>query len=269
MATEAGRKILAGARVRRLRRELGLSQAGMAAELGISASYLNLMERNQRPVTAQVLIRLAEAFNIDPRGFAREEEARLQNELDEMFSDPLFRSAPVARDELREFADIAPSVADAVQRLYSAYRDLKEGGGGASGVADDERSEAASANNPVERVRDLIQSAANHFPELEARAEAVADDIAKTGSDLLPALIARLKDTHDIRVQILPVDVMPSSLRRFDHHRHRLMLSELVDNHGRTFQTAYQLALIEWRDVIGTIASRLEPEPSQIGRAHV
>ena len=117
MATEAGRKILAGARVRRLRRELGLSQAGMAAELGISASYLNLMERNQRPVTAQVLIRLAEAFNIDPRGFAREEEARLQNELDEMFSDPLFRSAPVARDELREFADIAPSVADAVQRL--------------------------------------------------------------------------------------------------------------------------------------------------------
>ena len=262
MATDAGRKILAGARVRRLRRELGLSQAGMAAELGISASYLNLMERNQRPVTAQVLIRLAEAFNVDPRGFAREEEARLQSELDELFADPLFRAAPVARDELREFADIAPSVAEAVQRLYTAYRDLKEEGADASGLADDERGEAASSNNPVDRVRDLIQSATNHFPELEARAEALADDIAKTGSDLLPALVTRLKEMHGIRVQVLPVDVMPSSLRRFDHHRRRLMLSELVDVHGRTFQTAYQLALIEWRDVIDTIATRLEPEQS-------
>ena len=262
MATEAGRKILAGARVRRLRRELGLSQAGMAAELGISASYLNLMERNQRPVTAQVLIRLAEAFNVDPRGFAREEEARLQSEFDEMFADPLFRAAPVARDELREFADIAPSVADAVQRLYVAYRDLKEGGGAASGLADDERSEAVSSNNPVDRVRDLIQSATNHFPELEARAESLADDIAKSGSDLLPALVARLKEMHGIRVQVLPVDVMPSSLRRFDHHRRRLMLSELVDIHGRAFQTAYQLALIEWRDTIDAIATRLEPEQS-------
>ena len=67
---------------------------------------------------------------------------------------------------------------------------------------------------------------------------------------------------HGIRVQVLPVDVMPSSLRRFDHHRRRLMLSELVDVHGRTFQTAYQLALIEWRDVIDAIATRLEPEQS-------
>ena len=258
---EAGRKILAGARVRRLRRELGLSQSGMAAELGISASYLNLMERNQRPVTAQVLIRLAEAFNVDPRSFAREEEARLQGELDEVFADPLFRAAPVARDELRELADLAPSVADAVQRLYSAYRDLKEGGAGFSGLSEDERGETASANNPVDRVRDRIQSATNHFPELEGQAEALADELVNSGGDLLSALTSRLKERHGIRVQILPVDVMPGSLRRFDHHRRRLMLSELVDAPGRTFQAAYQLALIEWREAIDAIANRLETEP--------
>jgi predicted transcriptional regulator/DNA-binding XRE family transcriptional regulator len=257
---EAARKILAGARVRRLRRELGLSQSGMAAELGISASYLNLMERNQRPVTAQVLIRLAEAFNVDPRGFAREEEARLQSELDEVFSDPLFRSQPVARDELRELADLAPSVADAVQRLYAAYRDMKEGGAGLSNLEDDERGEGPRGSNPVDRVRDLIQSAANHFAEIEAHAETLADEMQNTGSDLLSALSARLKEKHGIRVQILPVDVMPASLRRFDHHRRRLMLSELVDASGRIFQTAYQLALIEWREVIDAIATRLEPE---------
>ena len=258
--TEAGRKILAGARVRKLRRELGLSQSGMASELGISASYLNLMERNQRPVTAQVLIRMAEAFNVDPRSFAREEEARLQGELDEVFTDPLFRGQAVAKDELRELTNMAPSIAEAVQRLYAAYLDLKEGGARLPDTLDGDRGEATTANNPVDRVRDLIQSATNHFPELEARAEALAEDLAKTGSDLLSALTARLKDVHGIRVQILPVDVMPASLRRFDHHRRRLMISELVDASGRSFQAAFQLALIEWRDTIDAIANRLEPE---------
>lgn len=257
MAGDVGRKILAGARVRRLRRELGLSQSGMATELGISASYLNLMERNQRPVTAQVLIRMAEAYNVDPRSFAREEETRLQSELDEVFADPIFRSQPVARDELRELSDIAPSVAEAVQRLYAAYRDIKEGIGPSGGM-DGDRGDSSPENNPVDRVRDLIQSAANHFPELEALAETLANELNKTGLDLLSALTARLKDKHGIRVQILPVDVMPSSLRRFDHHRRRLMISELVDQPGRTFQTAYQLALIEWREAIEGIVTRLE-----------
>lgn len=259
MPGDAGRKILAGARVRRLRRELGLSQSGMASELGISASYLNLMERNQRPVTAQVLIRLAEAYNVDPRSFAREEETRLQTELEEVFADPLFRALPVTREDMRELADIAPTVADAVQRLYAAYRDVKEGAGAPSGM-DGDRGDSSPENNPVDRVRDLIQSATNHFPELEALAEALATELQKSGADLLSSLTARLKDQHGIRVQILPVDVMPSSLRRFDHHRRRLMISELVDQPGRAFQTAYQLALIEWRETIEGIVTRLEPK---------
>jgi len=57
----AQRKLFLGARLRRLRRERGLNQAAMADEIGISASYLNHLERNQRPVTAGILLRLAEA----------------------------------------------------------------------------------------------------------------------------------------------------------------------------------------------------------------
>ena len=58
----AQRKLFLGARVKRLRRERGLNQSQMADELGISASYLNHLERNQRPVTAGILLRLAEIF---------------------------------------------------------------------------------------------------------------------------------------------------------------------------------------------------------------
>ena len=49
-----------GSRIRALRRREGLSQARMAERLRISPSYLNLIEHNQRPMSALVLLRLAE-----------------------------------------------------------------------------------------------------------------------------------------------------------------------------------------------------------------
>ena len=47
--------ILAGPALRRLRKRESLTQAAMAGMLGISPSYLNLIERNQRPLSARVL----------------------------------------------------------------------------------------------------------------------------------------------------------------------------------------------------------------------
>ena len=59
MARATDQKLFLGGRLKRLRRELDLSQTGMAADLGVSPSYLNHIERNQRPVSAQLLLRLA------------------------------------------------------------------------------------------------------------------------------------------------------------------------------------------------------------------
>jgi predicted transcriptional regulator/plasmid maintenance system antidote protein VapI len=266
MSDESGRKILAGARLRRLRRELALSQTSMAMELGISVSYLNLMERNQRPVTAQVLIRLAEVYDVDPRSFAREEELRAAGELEEVFSDPLFRAAPVPRTELREAADIAPSLVSAIQRLYRAYVETRESGEG--GFTDADRGEGGQIgrDNPVERVRDFLHAANNHFPEIEEVAERVAGELSGAGHELFHALSERLRERHGLRVQILPVDVMSQALRRFDRHRRRLMISELVEPSGRTFQAAYQLAFIEANDLIDAIAARLDPGQGPVRR---
>ncbi len=82
------RKLFAGPKIRRLRRELRLTQAAMADALGVSTSYLNLIERDQRPISAQILLRLVEVFDIDPRGLAGDEEARAYAQLREVFSDP-------------------------------------------------------------------------------------------------------------------------------------------------------------------------------------
>src|ERR1043165_8071691 len=119
-------KLYLGRRLRNLRRELGLNQSAMAAELGVSPSYLNHLERNQRPVTAQVLLKLAEIYDVDLKSFPAEGgEGTGQAELAEILPDPMFGGLAVPRYELSEVADNAPGVADAVSRLYAALVELR------------------------------------------------------------------------------------------------------------------------------------------------
>ena len=68
-------KIFAGSRLRRLRLKLGFSQAAFAQNLGLSASYLNLMERDQRPLTAQVVLKLSSMDGVDVAELAAGEAA--------------------------------------------------------------------------------------------------------------------------------------------------------------------------------------------------
>ena len=83
----------------------------MADEIGISASYLNHLERNQRPVTAGILLRLAEAFDVDVKAFASEGgDTAGADQLGEIFSDPMLADLGIGRAELVELADNAPAV---------------------------------------------------------------------------------------------------------------------------------------------------------------
>ena len=109
------RKLFLGARLKRLRRERGLNQSQMAEQLGISGSYLNHLERNQRPVTAGILLRLAEAFDVDVKAFAADNgDNGGATQLSEIFTDPMLADLGVSRYELVELADNAPSVAEGI-----------------------------------------------------------------------------------------------------------------------------------------------------------
>src|SRR3990170_5081127 len=96
-------KLFLGHRLRRLRRDHELSQTDMAATLGISPSYLNHLERNQRPVTAALLFKLAELYDVDVRSFASGGGTRTgPDELAEIFTDLLLGDLDVPRYELAE-----------------------------------------------------------------------------------------------------------------------------------------------------------------------
>ncbi|EAQ35828.1 transcriptional regulator, XRE family protein [Nitrobacter sp. Nb-311A] len=258
MAPDPGKKLFVGPRFRRIRQQLGLSQTQLAEGLGISPSYVNLIERNQRPVTAQILLRLAEAYDLDLRDLATADEDRFFAELNEVFSDPLFRQIDIPKQELRDLAELCPGVTHALQRLYAAYTEARRGEtlAAAQFAGRDENAGGRFEANPIERVRDLIEANRNYFPELEQAAEILRDEITVPAQDLFAALSTRLREKHSIQTRIMPVDVMRETLRRFDRHRRQLLISELVDSPGCIFQLAFQIALSECAPAIDTIVAR-------------
>ena len=243
METAADRKLFLGARLKRLRRDLSLTQTAMATDLGVSPSYLNHIERNQRPVSAQLLLRLADTYDVDLRTLnqgSTADEARLA----EILADPLFKGLSAPRHELVQLLEEAPGVADAMLRLYQAFDD-----GRAKARAAAENGEGLIETSPAEWVREYIQSRGNHFAELDQMGEALADaltaDAPVHGDGFEPAARQRLAAKHALGVRTLPADVMVEWTRRFDLHRRRLLLSETLGPSSRAFAIAYQLALVE------------------------
>jgi len=253
------RKLFLGARMKRLRRDMALTQTRMAEDLGVSPSYLNLLERNQRPVTAQVLLRLAEAYDLDLKSLSTDPDSTGTTGLAEVFSDQMFRDLAVARHELAEVAENSPGVSEAIVRLYRAYLDQRKMTDLGAIGRPEEGGAPASMVTPSDWVRDFIQAQKNHFPELEDVADLLLADLAAEPQDFAPAARARLAARHGIQVRVVPLDVLPESVRRFDHHRRRLFLSEVLTSSGRSFAMAYQLSVQEHGPLLDAMADRAGP----------
>src|SRR6201982_2424128 len=115
MPADSGKKLFVGPRFRRIRQQLGLSQRPLAGGARHPPSYTNPTERTQRPVTAQTLLRLAEAYDLDLRDLATADEDRFFSELNEIFFDPLFRQIHLPKQGLRDLAELCPGVTHALQ----------------------------------------------------------------------------------------------------------------------------------------------------------
>ncbi len=238
-----------GNKVRALRKRESISQAELAERLGISASYLNLIENNRRPLPAEVLLRLAQLFGIDLHAFAADDDARLLADLIEVFADPLFEAQGLTTTDVREAAGASPAVARAVLALYRAYAGARESAESLSEFASDGE-DAAGAGHPrlpSEEVSDLVQRHRNHFPELEEGAEALWRDAELVPGEIFARLARYLASAHGVEVRIAQGPAARDTLRRYDPARKLLTLSELLPTRSRSFQLAAQACLLTRR----------------------
>ena len=248
----AEQKIFAGPRIRRIRNGKGITQTAMAEGLGISPSYLNLIERNQRPLTVQLILRLASAYQVDPKELQGVAHSALP-QLKEVFSDPLLIGELPGDQELIELAEAAPNASAGVIKLFRAYREQADRLSDLSDLlAREGRATALSgARLPIDEVREIFERRPNHFAAIEEEAEEFTA-LLDPGDDLAGALKAWLKREFGIVVRVLPVATMPNWRRRYDRHSQRLFISERLSPFDKLREIAMEACLIRMKDAIAT-----------------
>ncbi len=249
-----GRDTMLGHKLRRLRREQGRTQAQMASAIGISTSYLNLIENNRRAVTVPVLLKLAQAFDINLRSFTEDDEARLAGALVEVFSDSLLEEHTVNETDLRELAARLPDAGRAVLDLYRAYRSARDDAQTLAERLSDGRASGLEATAPPsEEVTDFIQERTNHFPELEEAAERLWREAGLDHRNLHRGLVDHLAQTYAVEVETTAAEASMGAVRRFNPVTRKLQLSEVLPANSRDFQLAHQIGLLS----CGKILDRL------------
>src|ERR1700760_860063 len=195
-----------GAKVRSLRRREGLSQVQLADKLGISPSYLNLIESNRRPLPAALLIKLAQTFQVDLHSFGSDEDARPVADLLEAFSDPMFESYALTSNEMRELATASPQAARGMLALYRAYRSQRASTESLAAritrLTDDEQDLRSAGPDAPAEVNDFTQKHMNHFPELEDGAEELWKVARLERGELIAGLVRHLAAQHGVTVRI-------------------------------------------------------------------
>lgn len=246
MADEA---LYAGPAIRRLRKRENLTQAAMAARLEISPSYLNLLERNQRPLSGRVVVKMVDEFDFDARALREDPSIGGIEGLVRRFADERFADFAIDREEVAEFLAAAPQAAAAFARMF-------DNAGNIAGEGE---------ATPLEQSRREIERWRNHFADLDNAAEALADEMRLSRGDIGAALAERLREKHQFAIRILPRDVMPNALRRLDLHARQLQLSEMLSHASRKFHAAVQIAQLEQGEQIADLAAgaRFEDEAAR------
>lgn len=229
-------KYFAGAKIRTLRAQRGLTQVEMARALDISTSYLNQLENDQRPLTVTVLLQLTRVFGVDAAYFSPDAQQRTVSELAELLPS-------IDEAELGEFALKFPSIARAV-------RDIP-------GLLD-----TAPANPHVE-VRDFFQANDNYFDELDRAAESFAA-AAPSRQLRLTRLAAAFDRDFGYTVRFhQPVDAARSVL---DTSARELRLRAGLTEAQQCFELSYHYALLAHGALIDDILRPLPEHGRPLGR---
>jgi hypothetical protein len=245
-------KAFVGPRLRQLRRERRLTQGDLARALGLSASYVNLLENNQRSLSVPVLVKLVELFGVDWKDLTDDDSAARLADLRGVMQDPIFAGDAPDRQELRAALDHAPRLAGALLSLYKSYRALSERVfiGSEAGRID---AGQVLRSSPEAQVHDLFRRNRNYFGELEEAARNLRSDDGVGSDEVYVYLKRHLKRMAGLDVVLTHPSETDDALRLLDQSRRRVVLSWSLDHPNRAFQLAHVVALVGHSDLIDQV----------------
>ncbi len=246
------RKAFMGVRLQRLREERGLTQAALAGALGLSNSYLSQLEKNQRPLTVPVLLKINAAFGVDVQLFSEDDEARLLADVRKALSDAS-KPEDVSVAEIRELVANMPAVGRGMVSLHKRYRAAIER---LEAMAARLGDEWKSAPPPMafEEVRDFFYARHNYIADLDEAAEDLARRSKLATATINEDLIDHLSRGHGVRVVLDADEDAGETLRRYDAAGKVLHLSRHLRPGQQAFQIATQLAFLEMDETLDRLS---------------
>lgn len=213
-----------GARIRERRRAIGLTQSELARRIGISASYLNLIEGNKRGVGDKLLGRVARELSIRAEDLDGAAERRLFDQLREVAADPRLSALGIEADQAGELLGRFPGWARAIGAVARSERELS----GHVRAMSDRLKHDPFLGEAVHRMLThtaALRSAAEiliDVPDLEPpqreRFEAILATESRRLSDVGEALAAYFDRSHTTRAAVTPTDEIDAL---FEAHANR------------------------------------------------
>tara|TARA_B100000678_G_scaffold291636_1_gene310191 strand:+ start:12069 stop:13469 length:1401 start_codon:yes stop_codon:yes gene_type:complete len=242
------RKLFIGQTIRNLRETQNLTQAAFAKTIGISTSYLNQIENNQRHISANVLVSLAEHYDLDIASLSSDDADRRLNDVLEVFADPALQTHTPGRQELLQACQTSPNMVRALIHLHQLYRKTAE----QVSELDDLQISNGAVRSTFEEVRDFFHYQGNYFDEIDRAAEDVAAAVSE--SQLSSGLSERLA-AHGIKV-VKERANQGGTLRRYDPLTRSLFINSAASQATQTFEIAHHLALVEQSDLIKSMSRK-------------
>ena len=243
-------KAFVGSKLRQLRRSRNQTQADMAATLGISAAYVNMLEKNQRSLSVTVLMALSDQYGIDWKELVADNSQAVLSDLRAAIQDPFFSDARPDLDELRGAISHAPAFVESFLKLYRNHHATLEK---MMHLGRELMPESLLRASPGAAIHDFFRDNANHFEVLERAAEDIAAETSYDPYTVQQMLQTRLLDRHGYRVITAAFEDLPDTLRIWDEKERYIYLSAALDHQNRTFQLAHVLCFIEFADTLTAI----------------
>jgi transcriptional regulator with XRE-family HTH domain len=258
-------KTFAGARLRRLREEQGLTQVALARALDLSTSYVNQLENDQRPITVPVLLALTERFALPAHYFAPDSDARLIADLREILAE-----SPATSSQIDELVARMPDVGKAMVSLHRRFRDVTAELEVLRGRASDDPVSSAQEPMPFEEVRDFFYDRKNYVPELDVAAEQMFVDHGLRIGGLDAQLTDLLAAEYGVTVHLDDGNVLAANVkRRYFPDVNALYVARWLQPGQRAFQLATQLALLTQDRLIDSLMAadeQLSPDARAVAR---
>ena len=231
-----------GPKIKSFRRQLGLQANKLAEDLGISPSYLNLIESGKRKIDGDLLLLVCEKLNINLSDLTSKTDINLQNTISEILDDSLFEDLDILGPEVKDLVSTNPKIGKAIVRLGDILKkkdhELINKIEKISGKIVDNRKNSF----PGEVISDFLQVNKNYFPKLEEFANKVFAKIQKNNRTRYIALCDYLKSEYSIKVlDVIPEESKPFS-KIYNKNKKELFLSDYSSLETKKLHAAAQIA---------------------------